>query len=132
LRVPEVEYHIVKKLIRRIETEGRGIADVELYNLESLLLQPFGLLQDRTTNVIADIGELLRLVELGKGGQLFLPEAPVQGALDELGDNENMEFAPVSIEETLDFHPTVALSKRFAPLLNEVPNLLIVLAKGVE
>jgi len=64
MRVREVEDDVLQHLLGRFEAERGRIADVELQDVMALGLHPLGFLQDRTANVVTDIGQLRRLSDL--------------------------------------------------------------------
>jgi hypothetical protein len=63
----QIADHVLHDLVGRLEAEHSQVADVQLDDLVALLLHLAGLLQHRTTDVIADIGEFA-----GLGNRLHL------------------------------------------------------------
>ncbi|MNJ23643.1 hypothetical protein D3C77_180310 [compost metagenome] len=60
----QVADHVLEDFVRRLETKGRRVADVQLEDAMAFLFQAFGVLEHRAANVIADIGELVRFADL--------------------------------------------------------------------
>ncbi len=54
-RIAHVAYHVLHDLVRRVETEGRQVADVELDDLVTILFHLARLLQHGATDVITDV-----------------------------------------------------------------------------
>ena len=74
-RIRQVANHVELDFFRRVETERGQIADIQLDDLVPLVLHLLGLLQYRSANVIADVGQLVRL-EYG-----FHNDQPMQPAV---------------------------------------------------
>ena len=64
LRVGQVVDHVGDDRLGRLEAERRGVADVELEDPVALGLEPLGLDQDRTADVVADVLQLPALSDL--------------------------------------------------------------------
>ncbi|MCY1179110.1 hypothetical protein D9M73_194910 [compost metagenome] len=60
----QVADHVLENFVRRLETKGRRVADVQLEDAMAFLFQAFGVLEHWAANVVADIGELVRFAEL--------------------------------------------------------------------
>ncbi|MNJ40287.1 hypothetical protein D3C77_351790 [compost metagenome] len=73
LALGHVEDHILDDLFRRIETERGRVADVELDDAVAFVLETAGLFMHRAANVIADIVELVRLVDSEHGERDSFP-----------------------------------------------------------
>ena len=54
----------MKDFLGGLETERRGIADVQLEDTVAFLLQALGVLEHGPADVVADVGELVRFAEL--------------------------------------------------------------------
>ena len=61
LRGRQVADDVDQDLLGRLEAERGRVADVQLDDPAALVLEPLGLLQYRPADVVADVGELLRL-----------------------------------------------------------------------
>jgi len=61
--VGQVPDHVLDDLVRRLEPERGDVADVELDDVLALFLHLPGLLQHRPADVVADVGQLVGLVE---------------------------------------------------------------------
>jgi len=57
-RVRQVADHVLLDLFRRVEAEGRQVADVQLDDLVALFLHLPGGVHDGTPDVVQDVGEL--------------------------------------------------------------------------
>ena len=63
--------HVVDDLVGRAETEGRGVADVELEDAQALVLHAGSLVGHGTADVVEDVVELVGLLELTHGRAPF-------------------------------------------------------------
>ena len=64
LRGGQVADHVLEDFLRRFETERRRVADIQLEDAMAFLFQAFGVLEHWPTDVVADIGELVRFADL--------------------------------------------------------------------
>jgi len=60
-RIRQITDHVLDDLIGRHQTKRGHIADVELDDFVALFLHLAGLVQHRSTDVVADVGELAGL-----------------------------------------------------------------------
>ncbi|MND59908.1 hypothetical protein D3C80_511260 [compost metagenome] len=60
----QVADDVLEDFLRRFETERRRVADVQLEDAVAFLFQAFGVLEYRSADVIADVGELVRFADL--------------------------------------------------------------------
>ncbi|MNQ61612.1 hypothetical protein D3C85_759330 [compost metagenome] len=60
----QVADHVLEDFLRGFETERRRVADVQLEDAVAFLFQAFGVLEHRSADVIADVGELVRFADL--------------------------------------------------------------------
>src|SRR5690606_26107348 len=63
LRHRQVQDHVAEDFLWRFETEGTGVADVQLDDAVAFLFQALGLLQGRTTDFVADVTQFFRLFD---------------------------------------------------------------------
>ena len=66
------DYDILDDLIRSIETERGGVADIQLHDEVTFLLQPVGFGQDRAANVVADVHQFEGFLKGWLGHAVFL------------------------------------------------------------
>ncbi|RMM96865.1 hypothetical protein ALQ69_104060, partial [Pseudomonas savastanoi pv. glycinea] len=64
LRSRQVADHVLQDFVRRLEAKRCRVADVQLEDAMAFLFQAFGVLEHRPANVVADVCELVRFVEL--------------------------------------------------------------------
>ena len=69
LGVGQVVDHVGDDRLGRLEPERRGVADVELEDLVALGLEPLGLDQDRSADVVADVLQLAALDDRAHGAK---------------------------------------------------------------
>lgn len=60
----QVADHVLEDFVRRFETKGCRVANVQLEDAMAFLFQAFGVLEHRAANVVADVGELVRFADL--------------------------------------------------------------------
>ncbi|MGY2961341.1 hypothetical protein ACVWZP_002290 [Pseudomonas sp. TE36184] len=60
----QVADHVLEDFVRRFETKGRRVANVQLEDAMAFLFQALGVLEHRAANVVADVGELVRFADL--------------------------------------------------------------------
>ncbi|KGC60762.1 hypothetical protein DM75_2861 [Burkholderia mallei] len=62
--------HVLDDLVRRVETERRQVADVQLDDAMPLVLEALRVLEDGAADVVADIEQLVRLLNRFHGGHV--------------------------------------------------------------
>ena len=78
----EVTDHVHEDFFRRFKTERMRIADVQLHDPVALVFEALGLDQYGTTNVVEDVRQLLRLVQLVGVTRIHVLEVIRSGLFD--------------------------------------------------